>query len=448
MPGKAKNKQRTAIVYFGPERADYLKLAEAEASSEFLEYIQAPLQAQLGAELHKETCRALSRYTGHGRRMRRLQGWVGEAQEIPIHRVRCCECRAVFTVLPSFIMRYRRQDTDCLEKLLRLSLAMHLSQRHAALVYSWGGEERAWSPTWMWNLVQWLGNLMPVAWFLMRLGLTPPKHVLSDEKFAVLDGERIYLFLVSQGELIWHAEWLENLDETAFEPAIERFLTQIEQAAQQQHLLTPEQSYQPESVNTDGWKAAQNAWKQKAPQGSLLECLLHGRKRVDVTLDAYAQAHPELNETERHHLKERFDHVLAAPSLAAYSQRLRRLREAIGDEPILAQRLDILQDKRLLFTNYLKFPEASAFSSPIDRSMRFLDEKLQTFGQFRVSKSINTTLNAWAIVNNLRPFLPDAKKAGQSLATAFGAKLRGIPWMEALNLCTVGVLDTLIPSPG
>ena len=167
-----------------------------------------------------------------------------------------------------------------------------------------------------------------------------------------------------------------------------------------------------------------------------------------MTLDAYVQAHPELNEAERHHLKERFDHVFAAPSLAAYSQRLRRLREAIGDDPILAQRLDILQDKRLLYTNHLKFPEASAFSSPIDRSMRFLDEKLQTFGQFRVSKSINTTLNAWAIVNNLRPFLPDAQKAGQSLATAFGAKLRGIPWMEALNLCTVGVLDTLMPSPG
>ena len=153
-------------------------------------------------------------------------------------------------------MRYRRQDTDCLEKLLRLSLAMHLSQRHAALVYSWGGAERTWGTTWMWNLVQWLGNLIPVAWFLMRLGLTPPKHVLSDEKFAVLDGERIYLFLVSQGELIWHAEWLDNLNETAFEPAIERFLTQIEQATQQQHLLTPEQSYQPETVNTDGWKAA------------------------------------------------------------------------------------------------------------------------------------------------------------------------------------------------
>ena len=47
MPGKLNNKKRTAIVYFGPERTDYLKLAEAEARSEFLAYIQTPLQAQI-----------------------------------------------------------------------------------------------------------------------------------------------------------------------------------------------------------------------------------------------------------------------------------------------------------------------------------------------------------------------------------------------------------------
>jgi hypothetical protein len=56
-------------------------------------------------------------------------------------------------------------------------------------------------------------------------------------------------------------------------------------------------------------------------------------------------------------------------------------------------------------------------------------------------------LNAWAIVNNLRQFLPDAKKAGQSLAEFFGAQFHGIPWMETLNLCTVGNLDALIASP-
>jgi hypothetical protein len=33
---------------------------------------------------------------------------------------------------------------------------------------------------------------------LMRLGLSPPQHLLSDEKFSNLNGEEIYLFLISQ----------------------------------------------------------------------------------------------------------------------------------------------------------------------------------------------------------------------------------------------------------
>ena len=80
--------------------------------------------------------------------------------------------------------------------------------------------------------------------------------------------------------------------------------------------------------------------------------------------------------------------------------------------------------------------------------MRFLDEKLQTFGQFWAKEKVNATLNAWAIINNLRTFLPDAKRAGQSLVEVFGASLRGIPWMEALNLFTVGRLEDLVPASG
>jgi hypothetical protein len=62
---------------------------------------------------------------------------------------------------------------------------------------------------------------------------------------------------------------------------------------------------------------------------------------------------------------------------------------------------------------------------------RFLDEKLQTFGQFWAESKVNATLNAWALINNLRTFLPDAKRAGQSLVEVFRASLRGIPGMEA-----------------
>jgi len=52
-------------------------------------------------------------------------------------------------------------------------------------------------------------------------------------------------------------------------------------------------------------------------------------------------------------LKQQFGHLFAAPSLAAYSQRLRRLEETYKHDPILSKRLSILNDKQFLFTDYL-----------------------------------------------------------------------------------------------
>ena len=436
------------MVYFGSERETYLQLVQAADSKGFLQFIKQPLQVQLGVEKHKVKCSDRSRYTVHGKRERYLQGWLGERMVVPIYRVRCCDCGAVFTVLPSFILRYRRQDSDCLSKLLTLCLSMGLSQRQTATIYTWSGMERHWTPGWVWSLLQWLGKLLPVAWLLLRLGLTPPQHVLSDEKFGSLDNEQIYLFLVSQGELIWYTEWLQQANAAAFSPAISNFLGAVNDEPHRHKQLPPPLAYTPQTATTDGWKPVQNAWKSQVPQINLLECRWHGRKRINATLKEYAQQHPELTAQELQTLKQQFGHLFAAPSLAAYSQRLRRLSEAHAGDPILSKRLAILKDKQFLFTDYLNFPSASPFLAPLDRSMRFLDEKLQSFGQFWAKEKVNATLNAWAIINNLRPFLPDAKRAGQSLVEVFEAQLRGIPWMEALNLCTVGRFEDLSPASG
>jgi Domain of unknown function (DUF6431) len=441
------NQNRTAIIYFGPQQEDYLKLMEAQNRSALIEYIQRPLEEQLVSEKHKEGCCDTSRYTIHGMRERQVEGWMGETHVIPICRVRCQSCRAVFTVLPSFLMRYRRQDTDCLEKLMEMNLGMGLSQRETATIYAWNQAGREWQPGWIWRLVQWLGGLMPVALLLMQLGLFPPEHLLSDEKFATLAGEEVYLFLISQEELIWYGEWLERTSQESFDAAIGRCLETMDSAATAAHLLEANEQYDPVSVTTDGWKPVQSAWEAQVPDITLIECNLHGRKRVDATLEDYAKAHPELSDAERKAIKTDFEEIFAAPTLSAFSQRIRRATERYAEEPILLNRLAILKDKRFLFTNHLKFESAPAFSSALDRSMRFLDEKLISFGQFRAPDRIDPMLNAWAIVNNLRSFLPGAKKAGQSLAEHFGAKLKGIPWMEALNLCTVGALSRLVPVP-
>lgn len=175
MPQKRHNQNRTAIVYFGPTRQDYLDLVQADDHHHaYLEYIQVPLQTQLTSDKHKPECNDLSRYTVHSQRERRVKGWQGEIETLPICRVKCCACKAVFTVLPSFIPRYRRQDTDCLGKLLEMNLGMGLTQRETATIYEWVNPETGWHPGWVWQLIQWLGRSIPVALLLVRLGLFPP----------------------------------------------------------------------------------------------------------------------------------------------------------------------------------------------------------------------------------------------------------------------------------
>jgi len=240
---------------------------------------------------------------------------------------------------------------------------------------------------------------------------------------------------------------MENTDERTFQMTINRFLATMDEAGQVSGHLEPETAYVPASVTTDGWIAAQNAWKSEVPDIDLIECNLHGKKRVGATLDEFAKAHPDWSPLQLQQVKDDLNSVLESPSLAAFSQRIRRNRERYEDEPILLKRLNILHEKRFRFTNHLKYDDAPAYSAPLDRSLRFLDEKLLSSGQYRAADAIDPMLNAWAIVNNLRQFLPDAIKAGLSLAEFFGAQLQKLPWMEALNLCTVGNLDALIPSP-
>jgi hypothetical protein len=271
----------------------------------------------------------------------------------------------------------------------------------------------------------------------------PPVHLLSDEKFASLNGEQIYLFLISQAELIWYGEWMQSTNEATFQQTIHRFLLEMDTAGQATGCLEPEELYGPASITTDGWIASQNAWKIEVSGIDLMECRLHGQKRVTATLDEFAKTHPDWSPLQRQKIKDDLNCVLDAPSLAAYAQRVRRNRERYKDEPLLLKRLDILKEKRFLFTNHLKHEDAPAYSAPLDRAMRFLDEKLMVSGQFRAADAIDPMLNAWAIVNNLRKFLPDAAKAGQSLVEHLGVNLRRLPWMEALNLCTVGKLDTM-----
>src|SRR5262245_10678549 len=83
-----------------PEQATYFQLlGDGKA---FLECVIAFVMS-LGFQLkHKVTCRGSGCFTRHSHYARvRLGG-------IAIWRIQCTTCKAVFTVLPHFILRYRQ----------------------------------------------------------------------------------------------------------------------------------------------------------------------------------------------------------------------------------------------------------------------------------------------------------------------------------------------------
>ena len=110
---KRTRENRTITVDFHHEATSYQLLGDGKA---FVECVLAFLLA-LGFQLtHKATCSGGGCLTRHSHYLRvRLGG-------VTIWRIQCTTCRAVFTVLPHFVLRYRRMHPEVARNAL---LAMH-----------------------------------------------------------------------------------------------------------------------------------------------------------------------------------------------------------------------------------------------------------------------------------------------------------------------------------
>src|SRR6266498_5123251 len=104
---------RTITVDFQEESAYFQLMDDGKA---FVEFVLAFILA-LGFQLpHKATCRGGGCLTRHSHYARvRLSG-------VTLWRVQCTTCKAVFTVLPHFVLRYRQMRPEVARDAL---LAMH-----------------------------------------------------------------------------------------------------------------------------------------------------------------------------------------------------------------------------------------------------------------------------------------------------------------------------------
>ena len=188
---------RTITVDFQNEATYVQLLSDGKA---FVECVLAFLLA-LGFQLaHKVTCRGGGCLTRHSHYVRvRLGGLTN-------WRLQCTTCRAVFTVLPHFVLRYRQMRPEVARDAL---VANHggLSLELCAVIYQI-------SPMAIYRLVCAFGHQSLVA-VLTRCGLPLPTYVLADEKHSRCLAENVYLPTIVSGRVIWHLGYTEEASAAA-----------------------------------------------------------------------------------------------------------------------------------------------------------------------------------------------------------------------------------------
>jgi len=389
---------------------------------------------------HKEGCPRQLQFTHHDSYTRSAKHFKGTQSEVTIHRVRCLDCGAVFSVQPSFIIRYKRYDTDAAEKLMTLLFITEDSYRMAGVSQTlalddqqagtWVAlakhREQAIEPLVLWRLVQWLGQLSPVQ-LNLALGVEPPQIIIEDEKHTTQCGQKSYIPLVyaPKEALIWWVDYLHSVSEAELTASLERFKAISDRLS---NII---------GATVDGWEAAQNALQTAFEGITLVECHFHALLKLGQHLATYKrqrmQAGQPLSETEEVAIRAAFWQVLKSSTPELYQQALDQLPQAFDQEP-LASRKQSLIEKQALFLAWTTDQRLAVVTTALDQCMKFLDRKLENMQTFHSSKSGLATVNAWAITRNCWRFLKGAKRAGLSPLELAGAGFLGIPWLQLVNL--------------
>src|SRR5262250_3195208 len=164
---KPTRENRTITVDFQNETTYFQLLGDGKA---FVECVLAFLLA-LGFQLaHKATCTGGGCLTRHSHYVRvRLGG-------LTIWRLQCTTCRAVFTVLPHFVLRYRQMRPEVARDALVAT--------HGGLSLEWCAVICHISPMALYRLVCAFGQ-QSVVTVLTRCGLPLPIYFLRSRTLAV-----------------------------------------------------------------------------------------------------------------------------------------------------------------------------------------------------------------------------------------------------------------------
>ena len=419
---KATRANRTITVDFHDE-ATYDRLLDDTKA--FVEFLLAFLLSTGFQLLHKASCSADGRLTRHSHYARvRLGG-------LTIWRVQCTTCKAVFTVLPHFVLRYRRMSPDVARQ---------------ALIATHGGLSLAWcaviwniSPMALYRVLCAFGqqHMVPV---LTRCRVPLPTSILADEKHSHCLTARVSLPTIVQGRLIWHVGDNASKSAVAFTESYGAF---------QRAALQQESAYQVRGALTDGFDSTVQSMRTLFPRARLGFCLRHALNKLPDKLIGLAAP---LRKGLRSTLHRVFHRCRQCTSLrvVALGQRLRHFAQhittTVGEEHGARVR-HWFETKKAGWYAVLADPQMPAMSTVLDQAHNALDRKLFMMKGFHHPDGRQEAfLMGLAHLYNLVPYQRRALHGGQCGVEVEGGRLPTSDWMLNLQILTSGGYQC-VPEP-
>jgi hypothetical protein len=323
-----------------------------------------------------------------------LHDWLSGSQKLAGVRFRRIKLKAadaagqaqVFTIASSAVLPYMTGYTDAVEKALFLR---RFGVPFWGLTYVFGRDDAYW-----YRLTASLGRYDLVA-TTVKAPERLPEHLLADEKHVHFNGEKAYVATTVGADCVLGASLALAADEAALSTAYGRF-------AREGQGLAPD--YAPQTVNTDGWSATQNAWQALFPLIVIIECFLHAflkiRNRCQRDKETWAEIQRQV--WDIYH--------------AADAQDFRRQVQAFchwAHQTVSGTALEAIEKlcaKTELFVRAFDHPGAYRTSNRVDRHMDPLARWLFSARHFHGDwSSAEKQVRAWALLHNFWPYCPRAR---------------------------------------
>jgi hypothetical protein len=412
---KTTRANRTITVDF-QDKATYLHLLSDGHA--FVEFVVAFLLA-LGFQLsHKATCTGgggcLTRHSHYARV--RLGG-------LTIWRIQCTACKAVFTVLPHFVLRYRCMGPDVARQALLAT--------HGGLSLAWCAVMCNISPMALYRLICALGH-QSVVTVLTRCQLPLPGYLLADEKHSHCLTDRVYLPTIVSGRVLWHLGYSASKSAAAFTASYGDF---------QRAALQVEPSYRVRGALTDGFDSTTQSMRTLFPGARLGYCLRHALNKLPSKLVG-------VSAPVRQGLRSKFHTLLyrcrqrTSLRVVALGQRLRHFADSITTTVGTDHGERVrhwFQDKKAGWYTVLADPRMPAMTTVLDQAHNAIDRKLFMMKGFHYpSGSQAVFLTGLAHLYNLIPYQRRALHAGQCGVEVEGGCIPTQDWMLNLQILTSG----------